>query len=245
MSFTENKDLSKKYKCDICKDTGVVFNPATGSAKICTCQEIERYKRILQNCGISEAFRKKTFENYEVVNNTSKLFKTIAERYINNFDINDSKSIAFLGQSGIGKTHLSIAIANRLMKENIPVLYMPYVSKITELKNLNRYGDCTEDFNIKLNKYKTVKVLMIDDLFKASSNSQDQINKTDIRIMFDILNERCLKGLPCIISSEYDLFTLAQVDQAIGGRIAEMCGDNIAIAKKDIKSNYRLKKFVK
>jgi len=244
MNTTKNKD-SSKYKCDICKDTGVVLNPDTGSAKMCVCQEIERYKKILQNCGISETFRKKTFENYEVVNNTSKLFKTIAERYINNFDVNNCTSIAFLGQSGIGKTHLSIAIANRLMEEKIPVLYMPYVSKITELKNLNRYGDCTDDFNIKLSKYKSVKVLMIDDLFKAASNNQEQINKTDIRIMFDILNDRCLKGLPCIISSEYDLFTLAQIDQAISGRIAEMCGDNIAMAKKNLKDNYRLRKFVK
>lgn len=45
-------------------------------------------------------------------------------------------------------------------------------------------------------KYKNVRVLLIDDLFKVS------ISKSDVNIMFDTVNFRYFNNLPIIISCE-------------------------------------------
>lgn len=70
---------------------------------------------------------------------------------------------------------------------------MPYRDVITSIKqsiiDQNLY-------NKQLNKYKKAEILLIDDLFKG------KINKTDINIIFEIINYRYLNNLPVIICSE-------------------------------------------
>jgi len=224
----------------------VIFNPETNSAKPCKCLEIKKSRAILKKSGISEAFRMKNFENYKPLNEEAKRLKQIAERYVKSFgeSENIAESMGFFGQSGVGKTHLTIAVANELMKRGIAVRYMPYIEKITELKSLNRSSDTSEDFIKQTNDYKNVRVLLIDDLFKSAKNYSGKINENDVRIMIDIINHRYFKGLPTIFSSEYTPFDIAEIDQALGGRIVEMCGKNIAVIKKDIRLNYRFRGIV-
>ena len=137
--------------------------------------------------------------------------------YIKDFDnIKGQKnnSIAFMGQVGAGKTHLSLAIGNNLMKKNIGVRYMQYREAITGLKQ----NMIDEDYYQKeMNKYKGASVLLIDDLFKG------KINDTDLNIMFEIINFRYLAGLPIIISTEFSTDKLMDFDAAVGSRIIEMC----------------------
>lgn len=234
------------YECNICKDTGYIYNAETKTAEPCKCFEVKRGREILKKCGIAEAFKNKTFDNYTPVNTEIERLKKIASKYVNGFDENSEKgaSIGFFGQSGAGKTHLTIAIANELMKRNIAVRYMPYIEKITELKNLNRSGDTAEDFNRLMNDYKKVMVLLIDDMFKSAKTYSGEVNYNDVRIMMDIINHRCLKGLSTVFSSEYTPFEIIKIDEALGGRIIEMCGENIAVIKKDIHLNYRFRGIV-
>jgi DNA replication protein DnaC len=89
------------------------------------------YERILQNCGISDIFRKKTFSNFDDTDKPTEVkeAKKAAMQYVKDFTTirnQRANSIAFLGQVGSGKTHLSCAVANNLMSKCIGVLYMPY-----------------------------------------------------------------------------------------------------------------------
>ncbi len=140
---------------------------------------------------------------------------------------------------------MSIALANILMQKGIAVLYMPYVEKIKELKDLNRLQSRhdVEDacYDKAIAPLKTVRVLMIDDLFKRSEDRYNQANPADVRIMFEILNDRYLKGLPVIVSSELTLTEIIRIDEAFGGRLIEMCGEYCYEAEKDQRLNYRLK----
>lgn len=193
------------------------------------------YKRILKNSGISEAFRKKNFKNFEIKNRPLLIAhaRKMAIDYVTNFEeLRHSKnnSIAFLGQVGAGKTHLSIAIANELMKKNIGVLYMQYREAITQLKQ-NMMDEVY--YQNEIGKYKTASVLLLDDLYKG------KITESDANIMFEIINYRYLKGLPIIVSSEFTVDGLLDFDEAIGSRIIEMCKGRI-IEFNDPELNYRL-----
>lgn len=204
-------------------------------ARDCECRELRIYEKILESSGISTAFKNKTFGNY----NTDGMAKTVIDSkqvamdYVRNYkqiSTERNHSIAFLGQVGAGKTHLSIAIANNLMKKLVAVLYMPYRDTITQLKQ--SITD-EENYQKEMNKYKNAKVLLIDDLYKG------KITESDINIMFEIINYRYLKGLPIIVSSEKSIDKLLDHDQAIGSRIIEMCKGRL-IEFEGMELNYRL-----
>lgn len=241
-SGTEEKT---KYECEICKDTEWIYDPVNNIAKPCKCREVKLYKRILESSGITEAFLQKNFNNFDVKNQITANAKAMAMDYVKKFEqIRESKnnSIAFLGQVGAGKTHLSIAIANELMKRNIGVRYMQYREDITKIKQV---AADEESYAREINKYKNATVLLIDDMYKNATyrtrTGYEILNDADKRAMFEIVNYRYFKGAPMIISSEYLVEDVLSFDEGIGSRIFEMCQGHI-MEFQGQELNYRLYK---
>jgi len=213
---------SVKYDCDVCKDgKGWIINIETNTARPCQCQESNKYKTILDNSGITEAFLKRTFGTYKPKTAGQAKAKNKAIEYTRDFEeirAERNNSIAFLCQVGAGKTHLSIAVANMLMKQNIGVRYMQYREAIVTLKQ-NAMDE--EVYQREMSKYKSAPVLLIDDLFKG------KVTEADINLVYEIINYRYLKQMPVIISSEFSTEKLLEFDEAIGSRIIEMCKGRI------------------
>jgi DNA replication protein DnaC len=82
-------------------------------------------------------------------------------------------------------------------------------------------------------KSKYARVLLIDDLFKGS------ISKSDINIIFEVLNHRYFNNLPVIVSTEKSFDELIEIDEAVGSRIIEM-GKGYLVVMKGKKLNYRI-----
>jgi DNA replication protein DnaC len=221
LSLTNHSTQQATHNCELCKDTEWIINTETNSAAPCKCQEAKRYRLILENCGISEAFLKKSFSNYTPKNIAQREAKETAQAYAKDFQTirnERNNSIAFLKQVGAGKTHLSIAICNTLMEQGIGVRYMQYREVITRLKQ-----NMTDEayYQNEMHKYKECPVLLIDDLYKGKTT------ESDINLVYEIINHRYLKGMPIILSCEYDMDKLLEFDEAIGSRIAEMCKGKI------------------
>jgi DNA replication protein DnaC len=192
----------------------------------------------MESSGISDSDKSKTVNVYKPKNDKQKQAKALAADYITNFNTIKSEqnnSLAFLGQPGSGKTHLTIAIANALLKQNIGVLYMPYREVVTRIKQLITDE---EEYQREMNKYKTAPVLLIDDLFKFATKD-GRINESEMRIMFEIINYRYLKRLPILVSSECLIDEMINFDDATGSRIAEMCkGRTVHLIGKEL--NHRM-----
>ena len=205
-----------------------------GSAKECECRSLRIAEEKLKASGVSEEFRKKTFDNFDYERNIETMESFLkAKSYSKNFEeirATRKNSIMFVGQVGSGKTHLAIAISNILLDKGIGVIYMPYRDSITNLKQsiLNE-----ENYQREINKYKNAQVLMIDDLFKGN------ITKSDINIIYEVLDYRYFKNLPVIITSEKTIDELIEIDEAIGSRLYEMSKNYIATMIGD-KLNYRI-----
>lgn len=174
------------------------------------------------------------FTNFKAYNGQMLEVKDMAIKYYKYFDKfkkNRNNSILLCGNSGSGKTHLSMAIANNLIKKKISVIYMPYRDVITVIKQNMLNGDV---YSKQVNKYKKAEVLLIDDLFKG------QISKSDLNIVFEIINYRYMNNLPMIISTELTIEELIEIDEAIGSRIYEM-SSNYIVEILGRQNNYRLK----
>ena len=236
-SSTQASQVTKSesiiYKCSVCKDTEIIYNPESNSAHECECVVPKRYLRMLERSGISEAFQKKTLENFETKGKPSIILraKEIALRYIQNFsDRKFNNSLLMMGSPGSGKTHLCIAVSNELIKMGIGVLYMPYREIMPRLKQV---VTDEETYQKEINKYKLAPVLFIDDLYKGS------VTKSDLNISFEIINYRYLKSLPIIVSTEFLTTNLLEFDEATGSRIIEISKDYmVELVGKNL--NYRL-----
>lgn len=219
------------YSCTECKDLKFIFNEE-GEAKVCKCKIIQDTQERIAKSEIGVAFKEKTFKNYDyTLSSECTDAMATALKFCQNFDTEQkSNSIIFCGNSGLGKTHLSVAIANNLIEKGVGILYMPYREVITKLKQ-----SITDEQTYKktINKYKLSKCLIIDDLFKG------KITESDINIVFELINYRYLNKLPVIISSEMMPKQLLGVDEAIGSRILEMSKEYIVEFKEKGK-NYRL-----
>lgn len=235
-NLKESKDYCEndyeEYKCNKCRDLTFIIEDNT--AIPCECRALREAESMLKKSGISDEFRKKTFENYDYHFDSQSLdafYK--AKTYVKNFnEIKNTRknSIIFMGQVGSGKTHLSMAIANNLMNSGISVIYMPFRDIITQIKQ----NIMDEEYYRKIvSRYKNAKILLIDDLFKGS------ISKSDINIMFEIINHRYFNNLPMIISSEKYFEELIDIDEALGSRIIEISKD-YRVELKGRKLNYRI-----
>lgn len=138
-------------------------------------------------------------------------------------------SIALLGAVGSGKTHLLMAIANNLIKQQIPVIYFPWVEGFNNIK------DDLDKLDEKVSKLQQVDVLYIDDLFKGRTSP----TAFQLEQLFAIVNFRYLNNLPILLSSERDIDEIVEIDGAIGSRIYEMTRDfNVTLSGDGL--NYRL-----
>lgn len=207
---------------------------------------------MLSRSGISEEFLKIGFKEFDTnrKHETVVKAKDIAIDYFKTFTeikSDQENSIVFLSKNtgtkktgiGTGKTHLSIAIANNIMKVyGIGAIYMPYRDVITKLKQ-NMIDEVY--YQNEVARYKLAPLLLIDDLFKG------KVNETDINIMFEIINHRYFNKLPMIVSTEYGVNDLMEFDEAVGSRIVEMSKNHlveIGLSREEIVAgktiNYRL-----
>lgn len=242
---TSKQNTRSRYKCERCKDTTWILNDGGKVIARCSCYEKDYIKRLWENYGIKPEEVKK-LNDYKPFNTLTTNLKNKARNYIMHFkDIYSKRENSFgiLGQSGAGKSHVSIAIGAALLDKNYKVVYMPYLEVMQELKaNAMDY----EYYEKITNRYKRAEVLIIDDLFKdkvKNGKLKGELNEADMKHIYPILNYRYNNRLATIFSTECDINMLLKLDEALAGRIIESCGENITIFSGS-QYNYRLRKLV-
>lgn len=232
----KNLQNSESIKCILCNDTGWIFNESKNAYAQCNCSKSQITIEQLAATGLGTNAIKKSFKDFEPWNSKIKDMKDTATNYYLSFDrIKDqtNNSLALLGDSGVGKTHLLVALINNFVtKKNIKVVYMSYIDAITELKQNVLNGEAYQN---KIRKYKNAGILVVDDLFKNG------YTESDLRIMSEIINHRYINALPMMFSSEYVIKPLINIDKAIGGRIKEM-SQNYLYEIAGVENNFRMKK---
>lgn len=236
---------SHHYNCNICKDQGFIFKNIDGYevASKCQCKLREEVLSKSNNSGLGDLFKTRTFETYRTEEDYQRVIKSKAIKFTKEFLGGNRSSLAILGQSGVGKTHIMTAVAGKLIDKNIEVKY--YIAdEIIQRLNACKYDE--ENYNKEFSRIANASVLFIDDLFKSSIQEYyktESINKEDLRIIFQIINYRYNTNKPILLNSEIHYERFAELDQAIIGRINEMCNYEYLISiKPDRNKNYRLRR---
>lgn len=234
------------YDCPLCNNRGGHYEARQQGGYwyevmvLCKCDNIRRALRRLNKSGLKNIVDKK-FDNFEATTEWQKKIKATAMDYCKN---GKGKWLFIGGQSGAGKTHLCTAAAINLLKQGYSTKYMLWRDEAVALKSA---VNDSEVYHNLIAPIKDADVLYIDDLFKTGKGNDGKYQQptgADINLAFEIINYRSINKKPyTIISSECTIAQLLSIDEAVGGRIAEMAvqqGYGFSI-NPDTNKNYRLK----
>ena len=234
------------YDCPICKNKGdlmrveVIGGWPRPKFRECKCMAMRYTIARMKRSGLQNIITDCTFDKYEELDPWHTDVKNRAKAYA----AAPSGWFFMGGQSGAGKSHLCTAICRTFLLRGERVQYMMWVDDAAQLKGIVNEG---ADYTREVERFKKAQVLYIDDLFKVQNDQGQNRQKptpADVRLAFEIINYRVVSKLPTIISSEFTLMELLDIDQAVAGRIAEMAGFNAINISPDIAKNYRMRKVV-
>ena len=186
-----------KYECNECGDTGVVDN------KICRCMKKKLIEAGFESSGMSDLIKRQSFDNFSLEyykqskENFSRMSSilAIAKKYAEDFDAASSKNIAMFGNTGLGKTHLSSAMAGVIIEKGNDVYYTGASSMFADFEQ-KRFGNSADpDAEGDIDKYFSCDLLIIDDLGTEVSN------QFTTSCLYNIINTRLNKKKPTVIST--------------------------------------------
>ena len=208
------EDYTKvKYTCPLCSDTGYVMT------RRCECMKRELVKASLRASGIGSLIDGQSFENFSLsyyqdkpdVYAQMQMTFVRAEQFANEFP-NGGKNLLLLGGTGLGKTHLSTAIARRVIERGYEVVYesAPDIFADFEHDRFRRGYASEED---KSEKYNKTELLIIDDLGAEFSST------FTVSCLYALVNGRLSRGLSTVISTNLTPHELnARYDERLTSR---------------------------
>lgn len=241
--ISQEEQESYPFECETCQDTGIIITSKDGYEVIdkCKCRIKKEIQQRTDNSGLAGLVNIKTFDNFRTEKPFQKMAKDLALEYTEEFKAGNKMSFVFLGQSGIGKSHLLTAISGELLEHNVNVKHYT-ADEILQKLHACKYDE--DNYNLEFGKIANCGLLFIDDLFKSSVTNyykQESIKQEDLREMFKLINYRYNKRLPMLVNSEIHFERFMEIDQAIIGRLKEMCDHKYLISvKPDNNKNYRL-----
>lgn len=217
--------LEAQFTCSVCEDTGVTENG------ICDCQRKLLAETAKDEISKHAPLRASTFEKFSLdfypeapdANGISpkKRMGEIAkfcEDYANDFSLR-SPSLFMHGATGLGKTHLSLSIANIVTEKGMGVIYSSAPNLFGELEreHFSRQNPNERTFERELLE---TDLLIIDDLGVEFST------QFTVSCVYNIINSRNLSGKPTIISTNLtpeeleDKYTQRITSRIIGSYIS-------------------------
>ena len=188
------------YECEICQDSGYV------GIRMCACMRRRLIEAGLEASGLGSLMKKQSFENFslEYYRQSAEQYAQMREhiqavrKYAENFSISEDhqpQSLLFMGGTGLGKTHLSTAVAKAVIERGYDVFYNSAVGMISDFET-RRFGNSiaiADSDNTE--RYVTCDLLILDDL------GTEVVNQFTQSTLYYVINTRLNAGRPTIIST--------------------------------------------
>ena len=192
--------LDTKYTCSKCNDKG------ERDGYYCEC-----YKELIVQCARSlvapiSLLDASSFETFDIEKYSDEVIPEIkisprfhmknvldfCRNYAENFSLKSS-GIFMFGQTGLGKTHLSLAIADAVTKKGYDVCYTPAQNAMNRLEK-EHFGKGNDEGDY-IDELLGADLLILDDLGTEFSTS------FTVAQIYNIINTRIIDKKPTIIST--------------------------------------------
>ena len=231
--------MEPHYYCSLCGDTGYIEQDH--NTVVCECLKKLMADIACEQLSANLPLSDCTFESFSL-NYYSKepdvLGKIPFNRMSNiyNYCVNyadtfneHSKSILMKGGTGLGKTHLSLAIANEVIRKGSSVIYTsaPQIMSKLEREHFNYQYDAQEE---TFNSLLKCDLLILDDL------GTEFVSDFTRSCVYNLFNARILSNKPIIISTNLQLDELITTySQRFVSRLIGSC-DRLDFIGEDIRT---------
>lgn len=210
--------------CPICLNKGVTYTVKDNDVVSVECECMNKRRSIwsMRYSGLGDLLQY-DFDNFLITADWQRTFADAARAYLK--QANNGEWLYCGGQNGGGKTHICTAVCKGLMNNGFKVRYLLWRDILQKLRAL-KFKE--EEFNAFVSEIKSIEVLYIDDFFKGKRGKKiGDVDDDEVKYAYDVINWRYQardKRKRTIISSEYLLNELIDIDSATAGRIREKCG---------------------
>lgn len=207
--YSENA-LEPQYSCQKCSDTG--YMEQHGRTVMCTCLKQQLVACACEDFNRIVPLQLSTFDSFDLQQyskavdaatgiapyyHMEKIVK-FCKAYAQSFTPH-SQSILMKGATGLGKTHLSLAIANEVIRRGYGVMYVSAPELVIKLERERFARDNDGDL---LEVLTSCDLLIIDDL-----GTEHHSSFTDSQL-YTLFNARVLNNKPVIISTNLSMAAL-------------------------------------
>lgn len=220
--------LTIKYHCNKCNDTGYVDAMPCDCLNEVIAELVQNKANKISDDASFDSFELKYYpENLDGVPCRDIMAQTLesCKNYAEDFS-RYSPNLLLFGGTGIGKTHISKAIAKKVAENGFDVIYMSAPDLFTSLEK-ERFNQETPAENI--NSIVKCELLVIDDLGAEFTTS------FTISALYNIINTRLLSDLPTIITAN---LSPSELKQRYSDRIASRligCYEHLRFLGNDIR----------
>lgn len=208
--------LDEKYTCEICKDSGYV------DGHMCDC-----LKQLAVNFSVDEfnqenrlegngfnSFSLDYYSKENIAGTNRSAYDVMGDIYAFCYNYSkdfrkNSDSILMVGKTGLGKTHLSLAIAQEVIKGGFNALYASAPDLFRKLQD--------EYFGKGESGVDTMKTLLEADLVIIDDLGAEIDNQFSMTSLYNVVNTRINSNKPVIISTN---LSLKEIEQRYSERIA-------------------------
>lgn len=215
LGYTEDY-LEPQYTCKLCSDEGFI------NGRICEC-----HKRLLKEIACRQLsavspLEISTFESFKLeyypssveaesgISPRHKMEEIFmyCKKYAYDFS-EFSPSLFLYGPTGLGKTHLSLAVAGEAINHGFGVVYASAQNLLNKMQN-EYFGRASDIRGTTEQLVLDCDLLILDDLGAEFSSTYT------VSAVYNIINSRLLTGRPVIISTN---LTLRELEEKYSQRI--------------------------
>ncbi|MBP5288784.1 MAG: ATP-binding protein [Clostridia bacterium] len=193
-----------KPRCSKCADTGFV------DGKMCPCMKREIVMEGYRESGMGKLLERQRFDNFDLSRYSDALLpgKSFSPRqamesiyrdcldWATDFSLS-SPSLLLIGGTGLGKTHLSSAMAKAAIDKGFDVLYLSVPTALSRAEK-ERF-DKEDETESVTRRMLEAELLILDDLGAESASALAP------SLIYTVVNERAaVLGLPTIINTNLD-----------------------------------------
>ncbi len=212
------------YTCPKCADTGYVMTTMCDC-----CRDMLRLEGFRQS-GLGAQIDRQTFDNFSL-----EYYRTSDEDYrrmamnleaAREFALHfapGKENLLLMGGTGLGKTHISTAIARAVIESGHDVVYESVQTVFADFE-YDRFRNSYSNERGRAERYLTAELLILDDLGAEFGN------QFTVSCLYQLINSREVRGLSTIVSTN---LTAKELMERYDGRLTSR-----------FLGNYRILQFV-
>ena len=215
----DQQKLRPAYWCDKCADTGY------DQGKLCSCVKKMATDFAIEQLNAATPLEHSRFDNFsldrypkqseqpgvsprEIMGKIYQYCKEYAEHFTEH-----AESMLFFGDTGLGKTHLSLAIARVVLQKGYGVIYGSVNHLLGQIENEHFSKEKTA---VALQSMLDCDLLILDDL------GAEFTTPFTVSALYDLINSRILNNKPTIINTN---LTVPELEKQYAQRIvSRICG---------------------